>query len=110
MNGYVRRKWGNKDKNKIEDICHRISRRMIDAAKENSFLIVLGELQRVQEQDKGRRLNRRIHNFPYWKLREYIKYKARWESIEVVEVSEAYTFQRCSRCGETGDRHRGRFV
>ncbi len=26
----------------------------------------------------------------------------------MVEVSEAYTFQRCSRCGEIGNRQEGR--
>ncbi|MFP4051451.1 MAG: RNA-guided endonuclease InsQ/TnpB family protein, partial [Thermoplasmata archaeon] len=107
--GYVRRKWDNKDSNKIEDICHQISRKIVDTAKENNFLIVLGELDEIQKDDKGRKMNRKLHNFPHWKLREYIKYKAKWEGIKVIEVSESYTSQRCSRCGEIGDRHKGRF-
>ena len=107
--GYVRRKWDNKDSNKIDDICHQISRKIVDTAKEKNLLIVLGELDDIQEQDKGRKMNRKLHNFPHWKLRDYIKYKAKWEGIEVVEVSEAYTSQRCSRCGEVGDRHGGSF-
>jgi len=108
-NGYVRRKWDNKDSNKIDDICHQISRKIVDTAKEKNLLIVLGVLDGIQEQDKGRKMNRKLHNFPHWKLRDYIKYKAKWEGIEVIEVSEAYTSQRCSRCGEIGDRHKGRF-
>ena len=107
--GYVRRKWDNKDRNKIEDICHQISRKIVDRAKEKNLLIVLGHLDRIQEDDKGRKNNRKLHNFPHSKLRDYIKYKAKWEGIEVIEVSEAYTSQRCSRCGEIGDRHRGTF-
>jgi len=43
LDGYVRRKWDNKDSNKIDDICHQISRNIVDTAKEKSLLIVLGE-------------------------------------------------------------------
>lgn len=107
--GYVRRKWDNKDSNKIENICHQISRKIVDTAKEKNLLIVLGKLNDIQDQGKGREMNRKLHNFPHWKLRNYIKYKAKWVGIEVIEVSEAYTSQRCSRCGKIGDRHRGRF-
>jgi len=55
--GYIRRKWDNKDSNKIEDICHQISRKMVDEAKEKNLLIVLGKLDSIQEQDKGRKMN-----------------------------------------------------
>ena len=71
--GYVRKKWDNKDNNKIEDICHQISRKIVDTAKEKNFLIVVGELNGIQEQDKDRKMNRKLHNFPHWKLRDYIK-------------------------------------
>ena len=109
-NGFVRKKWDDKDKNKIDDICHQISRDIVDKAKKHNLLIVLGDLDGIQDDDKGKTMNRRLHNFPHWKLRQYIKYKARWEGLDVIEVSEAYTSQRCSRCGELGDRHLGRFV
>jgi len=42
-------------------------------------------------------------------MRDYIKYKAKWDGIEVIEVSEAHTSQRCSRCGEKVKRHRDKF-
>lgn len=109
-NGYVRRKWDNKDKNKIDDICHQISRKIVDKAKKSNLLIVLGNLDGIQDDDKNKTMNRRLHNFPHWKLRQFIKYKADWEGLDVVEVSETYTSQRCSRCGELGDRHKGQFV
>ncbi len=108
-NGYVRKKWDDKDSNKVDDICHKISRKIVDTAKRKNLLIVLGDLKSIQDQDKGSEMNRKLHNFPHWKLRNYIKYKAEWEGLEVIEVSEAYTSQRCSRCGEIGDRHEGIF-
>ena len=107
--GYVRRKWDKRDKNKIEDICHQISRKIIDKAKEKNLLIVIGKLDGIKEQDNGRKMNRKLHNFPHYKLKRYIKYKAKWEGMEVIEVSEAYTSQRCSRCCKIGDRQKGTF-
>ncbi len=54
-------------------------------------------------------MNRKLHNFPHWKLKQYIEYKANWKGIEVIETSEYYTSQLCSRCGELGNRHKGIF-
>lgn len=108
-NGYVRKKWDNKDKNKIKDICHQTSRKIVNKAKQNNLIIVLGKLKGIQNQNKGRKMNRKLHNFPHWKLRNYIKYKAKWEGIPVIEVSEAYTSQKCSRCKKIGKRHKGEF-
>jgi len=68
-NGYIRRKWDNKDKNKIDDICHQISRKIVNTAKKNHLLIILGNLKGIQNQNKGRKMNRKLHNFPHWKLR-----------------------------------------
>jgi len=107
--GYVRKRWDGKVADKTEDICHQISRKIVDHAKENNLFIVVGDLEGIQEQDRGRRMNRRIHNFPHWKLRNYIKYKAEWAGIKVEEVDEAYTSQTCSKCGEKSSPRRGMF-
>jgi putative transposase len=54
-------------------------------------------------------MNRMIPNFPHWKLRNYVKYKAEWAGIKVVEVEEAYTSQTCSRCGVKSSPRKGMF-
>lgn len=108
-NGYVRKRWNGKVADKTEDLCHQISRTIVDHAQKHDLFIVIGNLKGIQEQDTGRKMNRKLGDFPHWKLRNYIKYKAEWAGIKVVEVSEAYTSQTCSRCGEKGKRHRGNF-
>jgi putative transposase len=108
-NGYVRKRWDKKVSNKTEDLCHQISRRIVDHAKEKNLFIVIGNLEGIQDQDLGRKMNRKLTDFPHWKLRNYIRYKAEWEGIKVVEVDEAYTSQTCSKCGEKGNRHKGTF-
>lgn len=46
----------------------------------------------------SRRVGRLVNNFPYYALGQYIKYKAGWLGIRVVEISEAYTSQTCFNC------------
>lgn len=108
-NGYVRKRWDGKVADKTEDLCHQISREIVDHAQKNNLFIVIGDLKGIQDKDRGRKMNRTIRNFPHWKLRNYIKYKAEWEGIKVVEVDEAYTSQTCSKCGERTSPRKGMF-
>lgn len=108
-NGYVRKRWDGKVADKTENLCHQISRKLVDYAQKNNLFIVVGNLEGIQDKDRGKQMNRQIHNFPHWKLRKYIKYKAKWAGIKVEEVNESYTSQNCSKCGEKGNRNRGNF-
>jgi transposase len=48
---------------------------------------------------KGSRPMRRlINNFPYYRLVQYIKYKAAWRSIRTLEISEADNSNTCFKC------------
>lgn len=107
--GYTRKRWDGKVADKTEDICHQISRKIVDHAEEHNQFIVVGNLEGIQEKDRGKRMNRTIQNFPHWKLRNYIKYKAKWLGIKVIEVDEAYTSQNCSKCGERTNPQKGMF-
>ena len=51
-----------------------------------------------------------MNSFPFYKLVEYIRYKANWEGIKVVLVSEYYTSQICSKCENIGIRKNGLFA
>jgi putative transposase len=104
-------KWleNNKEERVVNDLIHKISRDIVDRAKETDSMIVIGKLKGIRNQDKGRRFNRKLNSFPFYKLKEQIKYKAGWEGIKVVEICEAWTSQICNRCGEKGTRTRGLF-
>lgn len=41
---------------------------------------------------------------PFFKLIEYIKYKAEWEGVKVTLVKESYTSKVSHRCGKEGKR------
>jgi putative transposase len=94
----------NTEKRKVNDCLHKISRQIVNEAKESNSIIVLGDLKGIRNQKKGRRMNRIVSSMPYLKLTQYIEYKAKWEGIEVVKINERGTSHICSRCSEEGRR------
>ncbi len=90
-----------------DDIVHKISRDIVNQAIETNAIIVLGNIKylrkRKQKQYK-RRVARLLSGFPYYKLMQYIRYKAALAGIKVIDVSEAWTSQTCHKCGERGQR------
>ena len=104
------KKIGNKEKRMVNDLLHKISREIVNKAKEENAMIVLGDLKGIRRQNKGRKFNRKLNSFPYYRLSKFIEYKAAWEGIMVIKINEANTSKLCSRCGSQGLRHNGRFV
>jgi len=56
-------------------------------------------LNGVRKNNRGRKVNRKVNSMPFYKLKEYIKYKALERGIAVIEVPEFNTSKQCSRCG-----------
>jgi len=115
---YLRRntKYGNnrsrfyqREYNIVEDEIHKITTKLVKYAKENNLMIVVGNLKDVQNKDRGKQMNRKLHRWPHYKFRQYMEYKAHWNGIAYKEVEEAYTSKLCSRCHNTGDRNKGLF-
>ncbi|MCD6263073.1 transposase [Candidatus Bathyarchaeota archaeon] len=104
------KKIGRKERRVVDDLLHKISREIVNRAKKEDAVIVLGDLKGIKRQNKGRKFNRKLNSFPYYRLSKFIEYKAAWEGILVVKVNEANTSKLCSRCGSQGLRHNGRFV
>jgi putative transposase len=93
------KKIGGKEKRKVNYWLHVISKDIVDEAVENNAVIVIGNLEGVRNNNKGRKANRKINSMPFYRLKEYIKYKALERGIAVIEVPEYNTSKQCSRCG-----------
>jgi len=103
---------GHKEKRIVDDLLHKISHRLVEIAHQHNAVIVLGDLKGIRSsaKGKGKRFNRIISNMPYYKLTQYIEYKANWLGIKVIKIPEKYTSITCSRCGSKGTRpHQGLF-
>ncbi|EGT4771635.1 TPA: transposase, partial [Clostridioides difficile] len=66
---------------------------------------VLGDIKGVEKDTKKKkRLNRvnrqKISQMEYGRIKDYIKYKAKEQGIEVKLVKENYTSQTCPKCSK----------
>lgn len=110
------KKIGSHEKRIVRDICHKISRSVVNQAKEiresgRDVLIVVGDIKNHRKGNKGRRFNRIRSAMPSFQMKSFLKYKALWEGIPILFVNEAYTSKTCSRCNEIGTRKtQGLFV
>ncbi|MFU1780223.1 RNA-guided endonuclease InsQ/TnpB family protein [Haloarcula japonica] len=103
------KKWRDSEYNKVEDILHNVTTEIADYCEENKLAVAVGDLEGIQNQDQGRVMNRKLHRFPHYKFKQLLRYKLKERGLPLIEVDEAYTSQTCSKCGEKGERYRGRF-
>ncbi len=96
----------NKESRKVDQKIHEMAKDLVEEADEHNELIVVGNLKGLREnsEDKGKKTNRIISNFPYYKFLKYLEYKANERGIQVLKMNEHYTSQKCSRCGAKGKR------
>jgi len=97
---------GNRESRAINDLLHKISREIVNLAKEHNVIIVMGELSGIRRNanNKGKRMRRLMHSWTYYRVRKYVEYKALWEGIKVVYINEKGTSITCHRCGVKGKR------
>jgi putative transposase len=101
------KKIGSHEKRIANDIIHNISRDIVNQAINTNAIIVLGDikhLRRRKHNTRGKKFNRKLSGFQYYKLTQYIKYKAALAGIKVIQVSEARTSQYCRKCYQKGVR------
>ena len=92
------KKIGHKEKRVVNDELHKIAKDIVDEAEKHNAIIAIGNLNGVRN-NKGRKVNRKVSTMPFYRLKEYVKYKALERGIAVIEVSELNTSKQCSRCG-----------
>ena len=93
------KKIGDKERRVVSDELHKIAKDIVDEAERHDAVIAIGDLEGVRKNDKGRKVNRKVNSMPFYRLKEYIRYKAFERGILVIEVPEYNTSKQCSRCG-----------
>lgn len=93
-----------REKERVKQILHRVSKQVVERAKANGEAIVLERLKGIRyAHQRGNReataRRRRIALWPFRRLQGYIEYKARWEGVPIEYVSPAFTSQTCHLCG-----------
>ncbi|MGQ9759348.1 MAG: RNA-guided endonuclease TnpB family protein [Candidatus Methanomethylicaceae archaeon] len=98
------RKYGQKERNKVNQILHHVSRDIVNYAKENKFAIVMEDLKGIRKLyrrgiGKGRNYRSRMNSRSFYELQRQIEYKAKCEGIPVIYVPAGDTSKSCSVCG-----------
>ena len=101
------KKIGSHEKRIANDIIHNTSRDIVNQAIKTNAIVVLGNIKHLRRRNQntlGKKFNRKLAGFQYYKLTQYITYKAALAGIKVIQVSEARTSQYCRKCYQKGAR------
>lgn len=91
----------NKEQRIMKDIDHKLSHDIVaTAVAHNVKVIKLEQLQNIRSTTRtSRKNNPSLHTWSFYRLAQFIEYKAKLAGIKVEYVNPAYTSQRCPVCG-----------
>ncbi|MDD4834873.1 MAG: transposase [Lutispora sp.] len=92
----------DKEQRWMKDQDHKISREIVNFAKENNVVVIrLERLTNIRNTAKTSRKNEKnLHTWSFYRLAQYIEYKAILAGIKVEYVNPKHTSQKCPKCGE----------
>lgn len=90
-----------KEKNFVDTYCHRVSKKVVDYAIKHRAKYI--NIENLKGYDSSEFV---LRNWSFYKLQQYITYKAEQCGIEVRKINPSFTSQVCSFCGhwEEGQR------
>ena len=91
----------DKEQRIMRDIDHKLSHDIVETAvSHNVKVIKLEQLQNIRSTTgKSRKNNHSLHTWSFYRLAQFIEYKAKLAGISVEYVNPAYTSQKCPICG-----------
>ena len=92
----------NKEQRYMKDQDHKISRGIVNFAIQNNISVIrLEKLTNIRKTAKTSRKNEKnLHTWSFYRLAQFIEYKALLEGIKVEYVNPKYTSQKCPICGK----------
>ena len=96
------KKLDNKEQRWMNDKDHKISRQLVNFAKDNNVSTIrLEKLSGIRQTARTSRKNEKnLHTWSFYRLAQFIEYKAILEGIKVEYVNPKYTSQICPVCGK----------
>lgn len=97
-------KYGRIERNRVNSILHNVSIKIVRAAKEKQFGIVMENLRSIRRlyrhgNGQGSNYRAKMNGWSYAELQRQVEYKARWEGIPVFFIQPSRTSSTCAMCG-----------
>ena len=91
----------NKEQRIMKDIDHKISREIVNTATAHGVSVIkMEQLANIRSTTRtSRKNNHSLHTWSFYRLAQFIEYKAKLAGIKVEYVNPAYTSQKCPVCG-----------
>lgn len=94
----------------MSDVNHQISKTLVDKYGEDT-LFVIEDLKNVSFSDdnlsdRSKKQRRELRTWTFYQFEQYLTYKARANSSNVLKVIPDYTSQRCPKCGRINKDNR----
>jgi putative transposase len=91
----VRARWLSRARNILVDSAHRVSKKLVEVAREYNAVIVFEDLEKIKENSNGgRKLSWAKPLWCYRRIQSYTEYKALIEGIRTVYVNPARTSRK----------------
>lgn len=101
-------KHGRRRKARINQLLHKVSKAIVQQAKEQNAAIAFEDIKRIRRlylrgNYRGKDYRSRMNSWPYYELECQVKYKAAWEGVPVIQLLKSETRDTstlCPRCGK----------
>jgi putative transposase len=91
----VRARWSSRARNILVDTAHRVSKRLVEVAREYNAVVVFEDLEKIRERGNGSgKLSWERSMWCYRRIQEYAEYKALMEGIRTIYVDPAGTSRK----------------
>ena len=95
-----------RESNIVKDLNHKISKKIVQEAKETNCAIKLENLKGIRNNKKqAKSFHYTLNSWSYYQLQTFVEYKANLLGIPVFYIEPAYTSQICHKCGQIGNRN-----
>lgn len=101
------KRMNDKEQRIMRDVDHKLSHDIVETAvTHNVKVIKLERLQNIRSTTRrSRKNNHSLHSWSFYRLAQFIEYKAKLAGIAVEYVNPAYTSQKCPICGSIQHAH-----
>jgi putative transposase len=101
-------KYGARRKERVKQILHLVSKKIVQDAKLNQSAIVFEDVSGIRNLYKrgnfqAKNFRGRMNSVPWYEIKRQVEYKAAWEGVPVIQLSKSETrgtSKLCPACGE----------